>query len=259
MKLVELQQALLAWLQQGDERIKGEIAGSSQTVINLRLEIYANAYRLRLIEALGDTFPALHTLLGDERFFQLASDYIDANPSQHFSLRYFGHRLSQWLENYSLADSFPIIVEMTAFEWGLREAFDAADKKPMEMSELVAIPLEQWDSVVFSLHPSIQRLNLNWNVPQLWKVIDEEDEPIAMEQNDFPVAWLIWRSELRTWFRSVDVDEAWALEQAEKGAGFAEICAGLTEWVDEQHAAQRAAGFVQGWIEQGLIIAAQIK
>jgi len=257
MKLAALQSAFLAWLQQGDSRIKSEIAGPNPEVIGLRLEIYANAYRLRLIEALADTFPALHTLIGDERFFQLASDYIDDNPSQHFSLRYFGHHLSTWLIDYPLANSFPIIVDMTTFEWGLREAFDAADEKPMDISDLVAIPIEQWDSVVFTLHPSIQRLNLLWNAPQLWKVIDEESDPIDMEQNDYPIAWLVWRNELRTWFRSMDVDEAWALDQVSQGVNFSAICSGITEWIDEQNAPQRAAEFIQTWIQQGLVTHAE--
>jgi len=99
------------------------------------------------------------------------------------SLRYFGHRLSLSLKTYPLTESFPILVEMAVFEWALREAFDAADENPLDMSDLVAIPLEQWDSVVFTLHPSIQRLNLLWNTPQLWKVIDEESEQIGIEKN----------------------------------------------------------------------------
>jgi len=34
---------------------------------------------------------------------------------------------------------------------------------------------------------------------------------------------------------------------------FAEICTGVCEWVDEQHAATRVAGFIQTWIKEGLI------
>jgi len=155
------------------------------------------------------------------------------------SLRYFGHRLSLSLKTYPLTESFPILVEMAVFEWALREAFDAADENPLDMSDLVAIPLEQWDSVVFTLHPSIQRLNLLWNTPQLWKVIDEESEQIGIEKNDYPNGWLIWRNDLRTWFRSMDVDEAWAVDQLILGANFSEICMGVTEWVDEQNAQRK--------------------
>ena len=36
-----------------------------------RLGIYRNAYRVRLTEALDDTYPVLHALLGDEVFVAL--------------------------------------------------------------------------------------------------------------------------------------------------------------------------------------------
>ncbi len=253
MSLAILQQQFLAWLQQSDEHIKSAISGESKQQIDLRLSIYANAYRLRLMEALADTFPSLHTLIGDQRFSQLASDYIDDNPSQHFSLRYFGHRLSPWLKSYALTASFPVIEEMTAFEWCLREAFDAADELPLTTDKLQSIPPEQWDNLVFIFHPSVQRINLFWNTPQLWKLIDENGEPIDIEKSDYPIAWLIWRDNLTTWFRSMEVDEAWAVDQIMLGENFSTICNGLTEWVDEQNAAQRAVGFIQNWLQQGLL------
>ncbi len=253
MSLATLQQQFLAWLQQSDNRIKSQIKGESSEQIDLRLDIYANSYRLRLMEALADTFPSLHTLVGDERFAQLASDYIDDNPSQHFSLRYFGHQLSTWLANYSLTQSFPIIAEMTAFEWSLREAFDAADELASTIDDLKTVPPEQWDNLVFTFHPSVQRINLHWNTPQLWKVIDENTDQIEIEKADYPTGWLIWRKDLKTWFRSMEVDEAWAVDQIMQGNNFSTICNGLTEWVDEENAAQRAVGFIQNWLEHGLL------
>ena len=36
-----------------------------------RIEIYSEGYVLRLIEALMDTYPAVHTLLGDDDFDEL--------------------------------------------------------------------------------------------------------------------------------------------------------------------------------------------
>jgi hypothetical protein len=251
LQLPLLQQQFLAWLQQSDDKIKSAISGESPEQINLRLDIYANSYRLRLMEALSDTFPALHTLVGDERFAQLASDYIDDNPSQHFSLRYFGHHLSSWLESYSLTNEFPVIAEISAFEWSLREAFDAADDSLLTVENLQNIPAQQWESLVFTFHPSVQRIDLLWNTAQLWKVIDEGTEQIEIEKSDCPTGWLVWRKDLKTWFRSMEVDEAWAVDQMMSGENFSTICNGLTEWVDEEFAAQRAVGFMQTWLEQG--------
>ncbi len=67
---------------------------------------------------------------------------------------------------------------------------------------------------------------------------------------------MIWRRDLQTFYRSLDVDEAWALDAVTDGENFGVVCAGLTEWVDELHAPQRAAGMVSRWAEEGLIASA---
>ena len=70
----------------------------------------------------------------------------------------------------------------------------------------------------------------------------------------FPQRWLLWRREFKTHWRSLDVHEAWALEQAFNGANFAEICEGLLEWIDAEQVALTAAGLLKQWISDQLLI-----
>ncbi len=51
----------------------------------------------------------------------------------------------------------------------------------------------------------------------------------------------------------MDVDEAWGMDTMLAGENFATICADICEWIDEQHAPARAAGFIQNWLNEGLI------
>lgn len=251
-ELAQLQRQMLQWLLHEDGAIKPYIAESQQDDTQERLQIYSNAYRFRLIDALADTFPAVHTLMGDELFYQTALAYIDTYPSHHFSLRYFGDQLSHFLHGYD--PQTPIYAEMAEFEWALRHSFDSANIRPITLQDLQAIAPEQWEQVYFKFHPSVQCLMLGWNTCQLWEAIDGGSEPIPLERQDYPQAWLVWRKELLTYYRSLDVDEAWAIERALQGEVFAELCAGLCEWVDELHAPARMAGFVSRWIEEGLLI-----
>ena len=253
-RLPETQRAFFDWLLRGDTRIRRQISTSGRADIDTRLAIYANAYRLRLQEALQDTFPALHTLLGDERFRQLGMDYLQASPSEHFSIRYFGHHLARFLaQSPTLADN-PLLGEMAAFEWALRDAFDAADGSVATAETLRAIPATHWPDMRIDLHASVRRLDLGWNVPQLWQAIDQASEPVAPESLPAPISWLIWRKDLKTYYRSMAVDEASLIDACLQHATFAELCAALCEWVDEQHAAQRVTGFLSQWCEEGIIL-----
>lgn len=254
--LLQLQQNLMAWLTGTSDDIRDQVVGTEKVGIDIRLGIYGNAYTMRLIEAMMEAFPAVHTLLGDDGFMEMAKEYVRNNPSQHFSIRWFGHQLSSFLAQQSPWKETLVLSEMAAFEWRLRDAFDAPDFTPVTMEEIQLIPPENWASMQFKLNPTLQRLELHWNVTELWQAIDEEQEPFPPEQFEIPVSWEIWRkSDLRTYYRSLDVDEAWALDAAKEGASFAEICGGLNEWIDEQNAPQRAASFVARWCDDELITA----
>jgi len=252
-ELNELQEGFFRWLLRGDRAFERSVRGTEKVGSALRLDIYRNAYRVRLLDALADAYPAVHTLLGDDRFQALGLAYIDAEPSHHFSIRWFGHRLSRCLADAADYQDTPVLAEMAAFEWALRDAFDAADARALSLDELRRIAPEAWADLGFRLHPSMSRLDLAWNVPQLWSAIDNGDAPVAPERREYPVGWVVWRRQLQTYFRSLDVDEAWALDAATKGEKFDAICAGTTEWVDELNAPQRVAGMLSRWAEEGLI------
>ncbi len=252
--LNNMQQDFMGWLLQQQPDIESDIEETTRVSKKTRLDIYAQAYRLRLLEALQDSFPALHTLLGDERFEALAFDYIATHPSHHFSIRYFGHELASFLSSSDNYTDNTLLSEMAEFEWAIRNAFDAADQQPASIETLINIPPEQWATLTFRFHPSTQRIDLQWDAPKLWQAIEEDSSPIQPTQNNYPIPWLIWRHGLTTHYRSLDVDEAWAIDAALHQAGFAAICEGLCEWIDEMYAAERAAGFMARWIREGLIV-----
>jgi len=58
---------------------------------------------------------------------------------------------------------------------------------------------------------------------------------------------------LKSYFRSAPVDESWALDALGEGQCFSMLCAGLCEWVDEEHVAAHAARLIRRWVTDGLI------
>lgn len=251
--LRDLQNNFLAYVRTPQTQMHGRVVDTPTVPAEQRLRIYADAYRLRLIDALRDNYLVLNTLLGDDAFDELGSAYLDAHPSQKFSVRFFGDQLSEFLRAAPAYSAQPIVSEMAKFEWVLRDVFDAPDAPVLTLEDLATVPPEAWPELKFALHPTLRRIDLSWNTPTLWKQLNEEQEPDAPQRREHPVAWRVWRRDLNTYFCSMEVDEAWAIEALGRGASFAELCAGLCEWVDEQHAPQRAAGFLQQWIAEGVL------
>ncbi len=255
--LQTLQKDFMNWLLTQQPAIKQHVTGTRKVGIEARLGIYEEAYRLRLLEALQDSYPALHTLLGDERFEALAFAYIRHYPSHHFSIRYFGHQLFQFLSSNPDYQDQPFLAEMALFEWTLRDAFDASNSPRLTTADLASIPPEQWGTLTFELHPSVQRIDLSWDVPKLWQAIEQDAPPIQPRQKEHLITWLIWRKDLTTYFRSLEVDEAWAIGAVIQQRNFENLCHGVCEWIDEQHAPERVARFLARWVQEGILARAE--
>jgi len=229
----------------------GELVSTPTVEAAARLGVYRDAYRLRLLEALEADFPMLARHLGSDAFEALGRAYIESHPSGHFSLRWYGEALPEWLA--AERSGRPELAELAAFEWALCAAFDAADGPQLTVAEMAAVPPEQWGALQLSLHPSVQRRSFLWNVGALWNRLHAGEPAGMVEREERAVGWVFWRRDLRTWFRAVGAEGAAVLSALARGDTFGEICEALCRWHDEEAASGAAAGLLKGFIEEGLI------
>jgi hypothetical protein len=220
-----------------------------------RLAIYADAYRLRLIEALETDFVALRAQVGDRAFDEIARAYIDRFPSQHYSLRHFGQHLSQFLAYTRPYRDNLLLAELARFEWAMTDAFDAPDAPIATVEDMAGVAPHDWPGLRFAFHPSLQRLDLRWNAPQIWNAVDRSEPLPAAQRAPDLLAWMVWRQDLQIYFRSLTVEQAWMLDALRAEATFAAVCEGLVEWVDAPQVAAHAAGLLKQWLQDGLITA----
>ena len=276
-RLPEIQTDFQSYLLTGDAAIDAHVVGTERVPITTRLAIYGDGYRARLIEALQANFPVLSELLGEGDFETLAAAYIRAHDSPFFSIRYYGNVLSDFLATEPEYAGAPVLAELARWEWAMTEVFDAPDAESIVVNDLAQVAPEDWGELRFEWHASVRRLALSWNAPQIWKAVSDEagasssaddaagageargDAPGAgvpeVTYNPEPVEWLLWRHELRTFFRSLQPGEAIALTAAREGQSFGEICDLLSAEFGEAEAPAKAAGFLRNWVESGLLTA----
>ena len=235
--------------------VKNLVKGSTQAPQELRLAVYAEAYRLRLQEALAVDYAGLKNYLGDEHFSELAHAYIKQYPSRHFSLRWFGAQLANFIAATAPYSEHPDLVDFANFEWVQCHAFDAANATPIEMAALASLSGERWFELQLQLHPSVQVVTLHSNAPAIWSALSEEIDPPALELFSQPKTCLVWRQDLRILFRELSAPEAYALVQFAANKMFADVCDGLVAYMPETEIPGYAAGLLRRWIEAGLITA----
>jgi hypothetical protein len=145
-----------------------------------------------------------------------------------------------------------------AFQWTLELAFDAADTAALRFEDVAAVPPEAWAGLRLTPHPALHVVDLRTNAVAVWNELKNSDHGIAPESLPEPIRWAIWRKQLSPYFRSLEADEAWALDAVRNHLSFGEICAGLCQWLPEEQAAPRAAALLRGWVDEGWIVSLEM-
>jgi hypothetical protein len=218
-----------------------------------RLAIYRNAYQVRLIDAMNETYPVLHQLLGDEMWVALGEAYVAAYPSLYRSIRWYGGELADFLTRVPPFSDEPILAEIASLEWTLAEVFDARDAQALTRAALSAVEPQQWSALRFEFHPSLRRLEFCWNTAAVWKAMSQDETPPRPERANAPAPWVLWRQNLQNYFRSMTAAESAALDAALRGFSFGEICEDLASVLPEDEIPAAAAGLLGTWADSGII------
>jgi hypothetical protein len=255
LELRELQRDMQRHLLGDDSRVTGAIVDAPPLPAAQRLAIYRNAYQVRLIDALHETYPVLHGLLGDEMWIELGRAFVAAHPSVFRSIRWYGSELPQFIAAHPPFSDEPILSEVAQLEWTLSEVFDATDAEPLLRVALAAVDPAAWSALKFQFHPSLRRLELTWNTAAVWKAMNADETPPRPAAAAAAVPWLLWRRDLQNYFRSMEGVEAAALDSACRGCNFGEICEALSKLLPEEEIPAAAAALLGTWADSGLIVA----
>jgi hypothetical protein len=252
MKLAQLQASFQAHVLHADATIGQQIRGDERFATALRLGVYSGAYALRLVEVLGESFPAVQAALGAERFAALVSEFARACPSRFRSARAYGEELAPWLALRLAGTRATGIADLARFEWAVAGAFDAADQRALAAVELAAVAPAQWPALQFEFSPSLRCVNVTSNAVAWWRCACAGQARPSRWRPTCPQRWVVWRRDLAVFYRRLSQAEARMLDAALSGECFGELCEPLD-------APARAANLLHGWVSEGLLSAARVR
>ena len=196
----------------GDDRLSSEA----------RVDIYANMYFYRILDALKEDFPATLAVLGDENFHNLVTGYLLEHPPTDPSITHSGSHLADYLRDHPMREGAPYVADLAKLERATVEVFLGPDAPVLEPDALRGVAVEDWPAINLKLHPSAQILALDWRVSDLLHAVEEHRPWNPPTQGAIKV--LVWRRNSLVFHRDLDPTEANALEAAAHSATFAEIC-----------------------------------
>ena len=220
-----------------------------------RLDIYADMYFYRIRDCLKEDFAAVCAVVGEAAFHNLITDYLLVHPSSHFSLRYVGELLPDFVRPHAFGAQWPYLADLAMLEWTILEAFDAPDAPPLDAAALGAVPQARWPDLRFTLTPSLRLLDVGWPVHEIWRQTQAGETPA--EPHPAATCLRVWRQGWRVFHRQTDAVEVAALRAVQQEAAFADVCEGIAAFDSDAHSAERAVALLGQWLTDGLLAGCQ--
>ncbi|MES2998376.1 MAG: DNA-binding domain-containing protein [Pseudomonadota bacterium] len=244
--LVSLQEALQSHLLVEDECIADQLIKPIKGILDDRLAVYADAYYLRLIDALQKEYPLLVKYLGEEAFEALSEVYIDEYPSRFYSINDFTKQLPDFLAVYQSKEAY--LSELAALMRALSLSLESADASFLHPSALSEIPMQHWPSLCFKTHPSVQCLTFHWNTFYFWKALVQKTAlPKLSKESSYCI---VWRKELQSYANSLTQAECVVFQAFQAGNCFADVCEAV--YADGLSSEAEAATLVANCLTRGL-------
>ena len=216
-----------------------------------RLAIYHNAYRVRLIDVLLDTFEHTAIYLGDDWFHQLASAYVQSHHSTHANIGLYGRDFPHYLAE-QLADDREVS-ELALMDWKLRRAFDGVDSTVMTHDDLQQLATMDSSSIRLQAVPTLSISTQHFNTLDIWHAINQDQQPSVVERLTQPVDILIWRKGHSPHFRSLTEIESAAITCVCSGETLDAIGAALEKGFPDVDVATEFGVMLHRWLDDEII------
>jgi hypothetical protein len=226
----------------------------------LRFDVYRNAYRARIVDAIRDTYPRTERWVGEDAFRRAAIHHAIRRPPNSWTLDAVGEGFSEVLSE--LFSNDPEVAELAWLEWAMHTAFVSADAEPLDSASFASgtagFVENDWASMTLRFLPGTQLQSVEHDIATLWQSLAARDHDAASTS---PERWtpatrscVVWRHGLKPVFMLVDADEGRMLEHMLEGSSYGDACAAFADTVGSDAAVRQAGAMLANWIHQGMIL-----
>lgn len=181
-----------------------------------RAQVYANHFRISLIDALAATYPVTRALVGEAFFAQAARSFVLAEPPRSPRLYEYGAGFPDWLKRLPDLAGHAYLPCVAAFEWATNMAYHADDAPPLDparLGEPAAVAAR-----MLALHPTARRLSTPWPVSEIWDVHQPGAADVeSIDLNRGGEELLIWRQGIDVCWRKLSPAEARLIDALSAG------------------------------------------
>lgn len=212
----------------GDNDLPPGLTGSEAN-LRRRLSVYRNNVFYSLTTALGDLYPVVKQLVGEEFFRHLARQYLLKHPPQRASMVHLGEDFPAYLERDELQTGLTYLAEVARLELARHQSFHAADAVALEPEAIRQIGVEKLLSGKLVLHPSLRLLKSAWAIRSIWAAHQSEQVDLTSVRLDQSESVLILRMDTKPLVYAVEPPLLEMLLLLEEGSSLSDAIADVAD------------------------------
>lgn len=155
-----------------------DFINSNEAPKHSRLDIYAEAYFARILEAFTIDFPLTSFVLGEDQFAKLVAEYLKVYPSTDSNLNNVSKSIINFISTYSHSQ---VIHDIVALERLALESFYSPIDPVFDPQSLAALKESDWENIKFNLNSSLKFLSSSWPLEELWNNRHEMQNATSVE------------------------------------------------------------------------------
>ncbi|MGZ5280551.1 MAG: HvfC/BufC family peptide modification chaperone [Pseudobdellovibrionaceae bacterium] len=150
-----------------------------------RLDVYAEAYFLRILDALREDFPRTVSILGESFFKNLIATYLKEHPSKTYNINEVGEHLPVFASQLAFCDEFPFLPSLMELEWQINRQTWLPSPPSQTRVSLEALGNANLEALFIVLNPSLQILMSSWPLDEMWTPLTEKNFLPLGSETDF--------------------------------------------------------------------------
>ncbi len=160
-----------------------------------RMMIYRRQYLLRMEDALAIDYPGVKKFLGQQRFFELVKNYVQAFPSRSYTLNHLGEHLVEFLHTTDMfaGDEAGFVRDLARLEYALVKVCNAPSVPVLTPADLQMRSPDELLEHTYTLIPALELLKVDYNVNRFLREPDMEREELVELLSPAKTYAVVWR------------------------------------------------------------------
>jgi hypothetical protein len=220
-----------------------------------RFAVYRNNVAASLIEALGDSFPAVRRLVGEECLRTTAGTYIARDPPRSPVLLEYGAGFPDFLAGFEPLAQLPYLPDVARIERAWLEAYNAPEAEALDPMVLARVAEDRAGDLRFTLHPSVRIVRSEFPALSIWRTNVAAGSPRVVSLDSGAEDALLARLDPEVEVRAMRPGAAALLSALIRGKTLAEA----TEAASRSCESFDLTDPLTGLLESGLITGARLR